>query len=216
MNINILLIKKIESILEKSGKFDKICSVILSGDVELNEISIKNIKELTTLYIKIRSEHGNIILLNDKLKKDINIKESSIEEETTNKLYDLSTFTSITDNINNLVSNIDFEFKKIALMYPKMINRENTHLLLFIKNDDKTNKYVKIIEDVKKIKPENEYHIIECDQTDKKIDCGKILEMKLSLEIKKLPCLFLINGKNIAEISIDKIINSNDLIKMLD
>ena len=43
MDLNISLIKKIESILEMSGKFDKICSLILAGNVDLNEHNIKNI-----------------------------------------------------------------------------------------------------------------------------------------------------------------------------
>ena len=216
MDFNISLIKKIESILEMSGKFDKICTVILSGDVDLTKSSIKNIKELTSLYMLIRAEHGGIIVLNDKMKKDINTQDSSLSDILINKLYDLSTFTSISDNINNLVSNVDFEFKKIALMYPKLINKQTNHLLLFVKNGDKENKYIKMIEDIKKLRPENEYHIVECKSSDKKIDCGEMVGMKLSLGIEKLPCLYLVNGSNIAEIPMNQLKNCGDLIKMLD
>jgi len=216
MDLNISLIKKIESILEISGKFDKICTEILSGNVELNESSIKNIKELTSLYMLIRAEHGGVIILNDKMKKDIHAEETSLSDTIINKLYDLSTFTSINDNINNLVSNVDFEFKKIALMYPKLIAQRTNHLLLFVKTIDKENKFVKMIEDIKKLRPENEYHVIECKDEDKKIDCSKMVGMKLSLGIEKLPCLYLVNGTNIAEIPMDQLKTCGDLIKMLD
>ena len=216
MDLNISLIKKIESILEMSGKFDKICTTILSGNVDLNESGIKNIKELTSLYMSIRAEHGGIIVLNDKMKKDIGTHDSSLSDTIINKLYDLSTFTSISDNINNLVSNVDFEFKKIALMYPKLINKRTNHLLLFVKTINKEDKYVKMIEDVKKLRPENEYHVVECKESDKKVDCGKMVGMKLSLGIDKLPCLYLVNGTNIAEIPMDQLKICGDLIKMLD
>lgn len=216
MDLNISLIKKIESILEMSGKFDKICTTILSGNVDLNESGIKNIKELTSLYMSIRAEHGGIIVLNDKMKKDIGTHDSSLSDTIINKLYDLSTFTSISDNINNLVSNVDFEFKKIALMYPKLINKRTNHLLLFVKTINKEDKYIKMIEDVKKLRPENEYHVVECKESDKKVDCGKMVGMKLSLGIDKLPCLYLVNGTNIAEIPMDQLKICGDLIKMLD
>jgi hypothetical protein len=216
MDLNISLIKKIESILEMSGRFDKICTSILSGDVDLNEHSIKNIKELTSLYMSIRAEHGGVILLNDKMKKDIGTEETSLPDAIINKLYDLSTFTSISDNINNLVSNVDFEFKKIALMYPKLITKQTNHLLLFVKKIEKEDKYINMIEEVKKIRPENEYHVIECKDNEKKIDCGKLVGMKLSLGIEKLPCIYLVNGTNIVEIPLDQLNETNDLIKMLD
>ena len=216
MDLNISLIKKIESILEMSGKFDKICTIILSGNVDLNESGIKNIKELTSLYMSIRAEHGGIIVLNDKMKKDIGTHDSSLSDTIINKLYDLSTFTSISDNINNLVSNVDFEFKKIALMYPKLINKRTNHLLLFVKTINKEDKFIKMIEDVKKLRPENEYHVVECKESDKKVDCSKMVGMKLSLGIDKLPCLYLVNGTNIAEIPMDQLKICGDLIKMLD
>ena len=216
MDLNISLIKKIESILEISGKFDKICTAILSGNVDLNESSIKNIKELTSLYMLIRAEHGGVIILNDKMKKNIHTLKPSSNDTLTNKLYDLSTFTSINDNINNLVSNIDFEFKKIALMYPKLINKQTNHLLLFIKNTDEDNKYVKMIEDVKKLRPENDYHVIKCKSSDKTVDCSKMVHMDLSLGIDKLPCLYLVNDSNIVEIPMKQLKSCADLIKMLD
>lgn len=216
MDLNISLIKKIEIILEMSGKFDKICSTILSGNIDLDKSNIQNIRELTSLYMSTRAEHGAIIVLSDKMKKDISSDDGSLSDKLVSKLYDLSTFTSIVDNINNLVSNMDFEFKKIALMYPKLINNQQTHLILFVGQNDKENKYIKMIEDLKKLKPENDYHVIECEKDKKKIDCSKLVGMKLSINIDKLPTMYLVNGSNIVELQLDKINVSDDLVKILE
>ena len=216
MELNISLIKKIENILEISGNFDKICSTILSGTAELDKTNIKNIRELTSLYMLTRAEHGAVIILSDNMKKDINSQDSSLSDKLINKLYDLSTFTSIIENINNLVSNMDFEFKKIALMYPKLITKQQNHLILFVKKIDKKEKFVNMIEDIKKLRPENEYHVIECENEGKKIDCEKIIGSKLTISVDRLPSLYLINGNNIVDLPLDKLNTCGDLIKMLD
>lgn len=216
MNLNMSLIKKIESILDLSGKFDKICSTVLSGTVELNKTNINNIRELTSLYMLARAEHGAIIILNDRLKNDIPSKDTTLSDKLINKLYDLSTFTSITENINNLVSNMDFEFKKIALMYPKLISNHQNHLILFVKKIDKENKYIKMFEELKGLKPENEYHVIECEKEGKKVDCEKMVKMKLSINVEKLPSLYLINGHNIVDLPLENIKVVEDLVKLID
>lgn len=216
MDLNISLIKKISNIIDMSSSFDKISVEILQGNVELNTNNIKKIKELTTLYMLIRAEHGALIILNDKLKRETVGKDTTLNEKLIKKLYDLSTFTSIIENVNNLVSNTDFEFKKIALMYPKLISNQSTHVILFVKSIDPTDKYVKIVEEVKKSRPENEYHVISCDRIGKKIDCQQIIKSKLSIEVKSLPSMYLILESNIVEIPIQKITSPNDLIKLID
>lgn len=216
MNLNISLIKKIESILDLSGKFDKLCSTVLSGSVELNKSNVQNIRELTSLYMLTRAEHGAILILNDKLKNDMPTKDTSLSDKLINKLYDLSTFTSITENINNLVSNMDFEFKKIVLMYPKLISNQQNHIILFVSKIDKENKYIKMFEELKELQPENEYHVIECEKENKKVDCEKMVGMKLSINVKKLPSLYLINGQNIVDLPLDSINVVGDLVKLLE
>jgi hypothetical protein len=216
MDLNISLIKKIENVLEMSGKFDKICSSILSGDNVINSERIQHIRELTSLYMLTRAEHGGILILNDKMKKEISTSNTNLSDKLINKLYDLSTFTSILENINNLVSNMDFEFKKIALLYPKFINNQQSHLILFVDKDDKKNKFINMIEDVKKLKPEINFHVIECDKDKKKIDCSKIVGMKLTISIKKLATMYLVNGTNIVELDLDKINVCEELVKMLE
>lgn len=226
MDFNKSLIKKIDNILKLSEQFDKLCSIILSSNVHFDKTTVENVLMLTSTYMMIRSEHGLVIILNDQLKNKANpiineMKTNKISITNTNILYDISTFTSIIENINNLVNNIDFEFKKIALMYPKLINKDVNHIILFvgkIKDDDK---YVRMIEELKETNPEYSYHILEHNIKNKKFDCGKILgksepKTKLTINIEKLPCGFLTNGSTITEIPLEKIKKSNDLIKMLD
>ena len=214
MNFNILLIKKIDNILDMSAQFDKFCVQVL--DDKLSEKNPTLIYNITSLYILIRAEHGGILLLNDKMKTDIIKKDTKLNDQTINKLYDLSTFTSIIENIANLVSNIDFEYKKIALMFPKLIDKKQIDIVLFTKTLDKEDKYVKLIEDVKNLRNQYNYHVIECDKINKVINCDKILKRKISINVEKLPSLFLINGDNIAELPIDKINEINDLIMLID
>jgi hypothetical protein len=216
MELNISLIKKIEHILELTTKFDKICSTVLGGTVELNKSNVQNIRELTSIYMLTRAEHGAIIVLNDKMKHDVSTKDTTLSDKLINKLYDLSTFTSITENINNLVSNMDFEFKKIALMYPKLLNKQQTHLILFVNQIDKEDKIIKIIEEIKLSRPENEYHVVECEKEGKKVDCEKMIGMKLSINVEKLPSLYLVNGQNIVDLPLEKINVVDDLIKLMD
>jgi len=216
MDFNISLIKKIENILEMSGKFDKICTSVLNDTTDISKSKIENIRELTSLYMLVRAEHGGIIILSDMMKKDVSIGDKTLSDKLINKLYDLSTFTSIIENINNLVNNMDFEFKKIALMFPKLINKETSHLILFVKNIDKSNIFVKIFEDIKTLKPEYDYHVVECEEEGKKVDCEKMLGFKLSINVTKLPSIYLINGSNIVDLPLDSIKETKDLIKMLD
>jgi len=94
MNINFNLIKKIERILELSKNFDNICSSLLNKESEISKNTVQNVKELTFIYMAVRTEHGAILLLNDKLLNEISKIHSS---KFVNELYDLSTFTSISD-----------------------------------------------------------------------------------------------------------------------
>jgi hypothetical protein len=210
------LIRKVESIIDISNKFDTLCSTILSGNNVIDAKHIKNVRDLTKLYMLSRAEHGGILILYDLLKKDISMKDSTLTDKLINKLYDLSTFTSIIDNINNLISNMDFQYKKIALLYPKLINMEQIHLILFVDKINKENKYINIIEEMKQLKPEINYHVVECDKNNHKIDCSKMVNMKLSINVNKLPALYFINGSNVIELSLEKINSKEELVKMMD
>lgn len=214
MNFNINLIKKIENQIDMSNKFDKLCTEILE-DIS-SEKNTTNIYNITTLYMLIRAEHGGIIILNDKMKNDIINMDTTLNDETINKLYDLSTFTSILDNINNLVSNIDFQYKKMALMFPKLIVKKPIHIILIVKSINKTNNYIKIIEEAKKKLVQNEFHVIECTEIGKIINCDKMIKKKVSLRVESIPSLYMINDDNIVELPIKNIKCVEDLIKLLE
>jgi len=214
MNFNILLVKKIENLIDMSNRFDKLSSNILS---ETNiDANIKKIYDLTTVYVLIRAEHGGVIILNDKMKNEIVNSNTELNDDTIHKLYDLSTFTSIIENIANLVSNMDFQYKKIALMYPKFINKKPIHVILFTKSLDATDYFVKLIEDVKNLRKENEYHVVQCELPGTKINCEKFINRKLSIKVENLPSIYIVNDDNIVEVPLKQIKNCGDLINMID
>ena len=214
MNFIIQLVKKIENILDMSNKFDNLFSTII--DIKSSDKNINNIYSITSLYILIRAEHGGIIILNDKMKMEISKRDNILNDETINKLYDLSTFTSIIENINNLVSNIDFEYKKIAIMFPKLIDKKQIDIILFTNSLDKKDKYIKIIEDAKQIRNYYNYHVVECEKEGVVINCNKILNKDISIKVANLPSMYLINDNNISELPIKTINNADNLIKLID
>ena len=118
-------------------------------------------------------------------------------------------------NANELISNIDFQYKKIAIKYPKYINKNSLTILLLTNTDDSENKYIKMINQIKQQSPENIYKIIKCDKKDKKFKCDKALGINLALKITSLPMLFIINGTNIVELPIEQIDNVETLTNMI-
>lgn len=213
MNFNILLVKKIENIITMTSNFDKLIVSIL--DNTASEKNNDNVYNLTSLYMLIRAEHGGIVMLNDKFKNQINEEDTTLNDDVINKLYDLSTFVSIIENINNLVSNMDFEYKKIVLMFPKLVNKKPLEIILISNTLDKSNKYIEIFEEVKKSHMEHKYHVIECMKEGNTIKCDKIIGKKMSLNIKSLPALYIINNNTITELPINTINSVDDLINLL-
>lgn len=222
MNFNKLVLDKIDNFVKMSKEFDNNYTIVIKKQNDkLGNDDIKCIYMITKYYIEIRTLHGELLLLIDELKKTISskiLKESSESDigSNSNKLYDLSTFTSILSNINELVTNIDFQYKKIALKYPKFINKKPLTILLLTDNDNQDNQYVGLLNQVKEKSPENIYKIIKCKKSDKKIKCDKILGSPLTLKISKLTILYIINGSNIVEIPIDKINGVESLKNLLD
>jgi len=216
MNINISLIKKIDNIVKLSNEFDNIFNSIIkiSDNTNINSEQIENLYKLTQLFIFIRSEHGGLLILFDRKKKKMNSETSELSDKLVNDLYDLSTFYSILQNISELVSNIDFEFKRIAIMFPKFMNKKPMTLILFIDDINTKNKHVDLIEEVKKLNPENIYKIFEC-KVGQKINCGKVLNKNVNITVENIPSLFLINESNINDMQLDKIENASELSKML-
>jgi len=216
MNFNNLLIKKIDRIRELTKEFDDIFKkVITLPNDQISEENINNIYMLTKNYIFIRSEHGSVLLMGDKLKSDIDISSSELDDQIINKLYDLSYFSSIISNVNDLVNNIDFQYKKIALKYPKFITKNPIKILLFVDSIDESNSHIKLINSVKDKCPNNIYKIIKCENSNSKIKCDDIIGIKTTLKIKKLPSLFIVNGSNVIDIPLDIIDNPEKLTNLL-
>ena len=216
MNFNKSFIKKINNIIRLSKEFDNNFKTIINiNNEQINESNIQEIYNATNNYIFLRSEHGGILILLDKLKNDINSSSTELNDELINKLYNLSTFTSIVNDISQLINNIDFQYKKIALKFPKYINKKPLTLVLFIEKIDKENKYIKMIEELKNKNPENIYKVIECTP-DTKIKCKEILGKDINIKIDKLPSLFIINEDNITEISNNHLQNLNSFVDLIN
>jgi hypothetical protein len=216
MNFNKTVLDKIDNFISLTRNFDlNYKNVIAIQDNEIKNEDIKYIYMITKYYIEIRTLHGELLLLIDELKSSLTLGKLSKQNDNTNKLYDLSTFNSILLNINELITNIDYQYKKIAIKYPKFINKKPLTVLLLTDDDDEENMYVKLINQIKKKNPENIYKIEKCKKSDKKIKCDKILGMGLTLKITSLPLLYIINGSNIVEIPIDKINDSESLSSLL-
>jgi len=219
MNLNKIILDVIMKFVSLSKNFDNCYQFVINTN-EIDETNIKNIYNVTKYYIDLRSTHGKLILLVDKFKNmikndDMQTDETELDDNLENKLYDLSTFISILSSVNELITNIDFQYKKIAIKYPNYINRKPLVLLLVTDNDEPNNNFVKIFNDTKEQLPENIYKIIKYNKSDKKIKCDKILGINLTLKIPKNHTLFIINGTNVVEIPMDKIENVESLKKLL-
>ena len=216
MNFNKIVLDKIDSFVLLSKEFDNNYQNVLTvQNDKINDENRKSIFMVTKYYIELRTIHGELILLVDEFKKMINSPKSLNINENTNKFYDLSTFSSILSSVNELITNIDFQYKRIAIKYPNFINKKPMMILLLTDDDNEDNKFVKLLNDVKTQVPENIYKIIKCNKSEKKIKCDKILGVNLTLKIPTLPILFIINGSNIVEIPIDKFDDSNVLKNLI-
>jgi len=207
------LSNNIENILKKSTDFDLICANILD-DVGANDISIK-VEKLTNNYINIRKSHGELLLFENNFKKNINKNIKLQKGGSKNELYDLSTFTSIIENVSSVVNNIDFEFKKIALLYPQYIG-ENKKNILFFKDKNKNSKYSKWIDEIKDTRNNINFDIVELSEENKKYNLSKLTSEDIDIEIKNLPSLFIIKNNNLIEIQLDNIKNIDEFKKIIN
>ena len=216
INFNNSLIQKIDNIDKISGEFDDLFSHLIKiQDVKnITPNDIEQLYKLTKLFKFIRSEHGSLLILLDKKKDLIKSKSTELTDELVEDLYDLSTFDSIISNVSDLVSNIDFEFKRIAIMFPKFMNKKPLSIILFINKIDPKNKYIKMIEEVKTLYPENVYKVFEC-KVGSKVNCGKYSNKDLILSAKNVPSMFLINDSNITQLPIENMQDNKILLEYL-
>ena len=213
MDSNIFnLSNNIENILKKSTEFDYICTDILE-DLNTKDIGIK-VEKLTNNYINIRKSHGELLLLENNLKKNINKNIKLQKGGGKNELYDLSTFTSIIENVSSVINNIDFEFKKIALLFPQHIG-ENKQNILYFKDKNKNSKYSKWIDEIKDTKDNVNFDIVELSEENKKYNLSKLTSEDIDIEVKNLPSLFIVKNNNLIEVQLGNIKNIEELKKIL-
>lgn len=213
MDSNIFnLSNNIENILKKSTDFDLTCTDILE-DLTAKDINIK-IEKLTNNYINLRKSHGELLLLENNLKKNINKNIKLQKGGSKNELYDLSTFTSIIENVSTVVNNIDFEFKKIALLFPQHIG-ENKQNVLYFKDKNKNSKYSKWVEEIKETKDNINFDIVELSEDNKKYNLSKLTSEDIDIEVKNLPSLFIVKNNNLIEVQLGNIKNIEELKKIL-
>jgi len=213
MDSNIFnLSNNIENILKKSTDFDLICSDILD-DLKSKDVRAK-VENLTLNYINIRKSHGELLLLENNLKKNINKNIKLQKGGGKNELYDLSTFTSIIENVSNVVNNIDFEFKKIAILFPQFIG-ENKQNVLYFKDKNKNSKYSKWVDEIKDKKNNINFEIVELSDDNKKYNLSKLTSEDIDIEVKNLPSLFLIKNNNLIEVQLGNIKNIDELKNIL-
>jgi len=207
------LSNNIENILKKSTDFDLICTEILEN---INSKDIKNkIEKLTNNYINIRKNHGELLLLENDFKKNINKNIKLQKGGSKDELYDLSTFTSIIENVSNVVNNIDFEFKKIALLFPQHIGEKKQNVLYF-KDKNKNSKYSKWIEEIKTNNDNINFDIIELTDDNKKYNLSKLTSENIEINIKDIPSLLIIKNDNLIKVKLENIKNIDELKKIID
>lgn len=224
--IQVKLLDKIDNLIKLSNDFDNGFKSIYEINVnELNKENIELLYSMTQNYILMRKEHGEILLMMHKLTNllDMNINKTQEKKSTKNVsktneghndmdysentrlFYDLSTFNTLLGNINDLINNIDYEYKKIAIKYPNFINRKKMIIILVLQDSD--DKYIKLIGDLEKSHPEHKYKIIKCGH--KKGDILKCEEelskYEIKIKSKSLPLIYIVNNSTVSEIPISKI-----------
>ena len=218
----------------------------LDSTTQLDESKIEILYSMTKKYILIRKEHGELLLMMNKFTNSIpfhnllneqeqtggaksnkNVKSNTTDttvmtniidtdETITKTLYDLSTFNTLMSNINDLINNIDYEYKKIAIKYPKFINKKQMTIILITKNLE--DKYTKLMDDIKTSCPEHKYKIIKCE--DKKEEITKceeeLKEYGIKIKTKILPVIYIINNSTITEIPISKIDGTEPIKNLIE
>lgn len=229
--IQVKLLNKIDNLVKLSTDFDSGFKIIynLDSTSQLDESKTDILYSMTKKYILMRKEHGELLLMMNKFTNSIpfsnidiksqtggaksnkNVSKPSIngmddtDETIVKTLYDLSTFNTLLGNVNDLINNIDYEYKKIAVKYPKFINKKPMLIILITPNLE--DKYAKLIDEIKISHPEHKYKIIKCeDKKDEIVKCEEELrEYGIKIKSKTLPVIYIINNGTFTEIPISKI-----------
>lgn len=238
MDFNKKILDKIDNLVKLSSEFDDGFKIIFDTTTEtITEQNTELLHSMTKKYISMRKEHGEIILMMNKQMNLLNANDSSMEDvnkintkkqkkniqdanndvNNTMKFYDLSTFNTLLNNVNDLINNVDYEYKKIALKYPRFINNKQLHVIL-IYSTDIDNKYVQLIEELKINHPEHKYIIMKCQGSKSDIDrCeDELKDYGIKIKSKNLPLIYIVNKSTIAEIPISKIDDIEPIKKLIE
>lgn len=236
MNFNKKLIDKIDNLVKLSTEFDTGFKIVFELDADkINQQNAEILYSMTRNYILMRKEHGELILMMNKQINSINFepkdgdkeqnkknkKKNNTEIDNTMELYNISTFNTLLSNANDLINNIDYEYKKIALKYPKFIN-DGQMTLILIQSTETDNKYIKMIEELKNSHPEHKYKIINCgDSKSDILKCEKELEaygikLKSDKSQKSMPVIYIKNKSIITEIPLSKINDIEPIKKLIE
>lgn len=226
MDFNKKLLDKIDNLVKLSNNFDSNFKIVfeLEPNTKIDEKNAEILYTMTSDYISIRKKHGELLLMmNELMNKKNNFNTTNDEKKTDKKnkkedmnlknddeinfLYDISTFTTLMNNVTDLINNIDYEYKKIALKYPKFINKKQITIILLKSDTVSNDKYTKMIEELKKDYPEHKYIISKCEN---KTDISKCEEefKKYNIKIKSiknLPLIYIVNDDTVTEIPISQI-----------
>ena len=209
MEINKNLIDTIDIFIDKCENFDKLYrQVIKIINAEIND-NLDELYDITSNYIEIRAYHGKII------KTYESYKNSDIKNDE--EMYNLSALSSILENVNNIIQNVDFQYKQFATYFPNLVNKSHSTVLLIIsKNEtDEDNRLINMLNQVKSTRYENKYKIMKCgDREGLELKIRK-KNQKIKIVPKKTPSLYLINNDIISEIPTENIKNKAMLEKML-
>jgi hypothetical protein len=234
MNFNKEILNKINNLVELSSNFDSGFKIVFNLQTEtLNEENTDILYSMTKNYLLLRKEHGEIILMFNKLSNSISYddiledsskktnktkvnEDQSYKSENFKLLYEISTFSTLINNINDLINNIDYQYKKIAIKYPKFINKKQI-LIILITFSNSDEKYINMINELKKEFPEHKYKIINCENEKDITKCEEELKdyvIKIK-SLKSLPIIYIVNNRTINKIPLSKIDNAETIKKLL-
>jgi hypothetical protein len=247
MDFNKKILDKIDNLVKLSSEFDSGFKIIFNLETnKINEKEADILYSMTKNYILIRKEHGIILLMYNEIllmhNKKLNLVDydeyvntakqtnknttknakksaNDVEKmESMRTLYDISTFNTLISNINDLINNVDYEYKKIAIKFPKFINKSQMKLIL-ITSSKTDEKYTNMFEELKTEHPEHKYHIVKCgDEKSDMEKCEKELaDFNIKIKsLKSLPLIYIVNGTIITEIPIEKIGTIEPIKKLIE
>jgi hypothetical protein len=210
MEINKNLIDTIEIFVEKCESFDKLYTkVVKIINTEIND-NLDELYDITSGYVEIRAYHGKIIKIYDSYKNS--------KLQTDEDMYNLSALSSILENVNNIIQNVDFQYKQFATYFPKLVDKNYLTVLLIVgkKETNEDRRLINMINELKVQRYENKYKIMKCGKNEGLELKIRKKNQKMMIAPKKTPTLYLIKKDIISEIPSENIRNKAMLEKILN